>query len=166
VTHADAPALAVLSVLLTGGRTSRLHRRLVTEERAATAIYSSIGPGSRFPRLFQIDAVPVSPTTTAELEAAIYDEIATMASQGPSEPEVEAVRNQVAAGSVRRLQSSLGLAFQLAESASLFGDWRETFRSADRLRDVTADDVRRVAARYLVRPNRTVATLVREEVGR
>jgi predicted Zn-dependent peptidase len=61
---------------------------------------------------------------------------------------------------VRRLRSNLGLAFQLADSESLFGDWRETFAVADRLRDVSADDVRRVVAAYLVPSNRTVATLV------
>jgi predicted Zn-dependent peptidase len=72
------------------------------------------------------------------------------------------VRNQVAAGGVRRMQSNLGLAFQLAESASLWGDWRETFRGAERLRGISAEDVRRAAARYLVPTNRTVAVLRRE----
>jgi predicted Zn-dependent peptidase len=164
--HADAPALAMLSSVLTGGRTSRLHRRLVTEERAATSVYSSSGPGSRFAQLFQIDIAPVQPTTTAYLETAIYEEIDRLAREGPTEDEVERVRNQIAAGSVRRLQSNLGLAFQLADSESLFDDWRETFWSADRLQDVSVDDVRRVAAQYFDRRNRTVATLVRSESSR
>ena len=73
----------------------------------------------------------------------------------------ERVRNQIEAGAVRRLQSNLGLAFQLAESESMHGDWRETFRASARLGEVEPDDVRRVAARYLVRENRTVATLMR-----
>lgn len=164
--HPDAPALAVLSTLLTGGRTSRLHRRLVTDERKATALFSSMGPGSLFPQLFQLDAVPVWPTTPTELEAAIYEEIDRIAAEGPSEAEVARVRNQIRAGSVRRLQSNLGLAFQLADSESLFGDWRETLRSASRLERVTPDDVRRVAATYLVRAKRTVATLARPDGGR
>jgi predicted Zn-dependent peptidase len=162
VTHPDAPALAVLSSVLTGGRTSRLHRRLVTDERAATSVFTSMGPGVKYPRLFQLDAAPIFPATPADLETAIYEEIDRVAREGPTEEEVERVRNQIAAAAVRRVESNLGLAFQLAESEALFHDWSETFRSTDQLRSVTPDDVRRVAAEYLVSSNRTVATLSRE----
>ncbi|MDA0312424.1 MAG: insulinase family protein, partial [Gemmatimonadetes bacterium] len=96
------------------------------------------------------------------LEAAIYQEIAILAADGPTESELQRVRNHIAAGSIRRIQSNLGLAFQLAESTSVLGDWRETFRYSERLSGVTAEDVRRVAAQYLVRKNRTVATLVKK----
>lgn len=163
VFHDDAPALAILSSLLTGGRTSRLHRRLVLEDRTASAVFSSVGPGSRFPRLFQVDVTPRAPHTPEEVEAAVYEELERLASEGPAEAELTRVRNQVRAGSIRRLQSNLGLAFQIAESASLFGDWRETFRLSVRLEEVTPEDVRRVAEEYFTAANRTVATLVREE---
>lgn len=159
--HDDAPALSILASLLSGGRTSRLYRRLITEDRVATGVTSSMGPGDRFPQLFQIDATPRAPHTAGEVEAAIYEEVARLAEEGPEEAELVRVRNQIAAGNVRRLQSNLGLAFQLVESTSLFGDWRTTFTHFQRLRDVTVDDVRDVAARYLTARNRTVATLVR-----
>jgi predicted Zn-dependent peptidase len=161
--HADAPALAVLTSLLTGGRTSRLYDRLVLEDRSAASVFSSLGPGERFPQLFQVDATPLAPHTTTELEEAIYEEIGRIATEGPSERELVRVRNQVEAGNVRRLLSNLGLAFQIAESTTLTGDWRDTFRLAERIGGVSAEDVRRVAARYLTRENRTVATLRREE---
>jgi len=160
VTHADAPALALLSAILTGGRTSWLHRRLVTQDRAAVSVYSSMGPGSLYPRLFQLDVTPRSPTTTSELEATVYDEIARFVRDGPSETEVSRVQTQIAAGSVRRIQSNLGLAFQLAESSSMHGDWRSGFRASARLADVTPEEIRAAAARYLTKSNRTVATLV------
>jgi len=162
-THADAPALAILSSILSGGRTSRLHRRLVLEDRTATGVFTSLGPGSLYPQLFQIEATPRSPHTPAEVEAAIYEEIERLASEGPSEEEVERVRNQIEAGAIRRIQANLGLAMQIADSESLFGDWRETFRSTARLAAVTPDDVRRVAARYFDASNRTVATLATRE---
>ncbi len=161
--HDDAPALAILTSLLTGGRTSRLHRRLVIEDQIAGGVFSSLGPGSRYPQLLQIDTSPLAPHTTEELERAIYEEIARLASDGPAPNELERVRNQIAAGSIRRMQSHLGLAFQLAESVSLFGDWTETFRFSAQLRAVTADDVQRMARLYLTQQNRTVATLVKKD---
>jgi predicted Zn-dependent peptidase len=161
--HADAPALAILTSVLTGGRTSRLHRRLVLEDQISGGVFASLGPGSRYPQLLQIGASPLAPHTTREVELAIYEEIARLAADGPAQNELERVRNQIAAGSIRRIQSNLGLAFQLAESLSLFGDWTETFRFSDRLRAVTADDVQRMARDYLTQQNRTVATLVKKE---
>jgi predicted Zn-dependent peptidase len=166
VDHEDAAPLALLSSILTGGRTSRLHRRLVTEERVATSIFSSTGPGSLYPGLFQIDATPVHPATPAQLEARIYEEIERISNEGPTAVEVDRVINQIEAGSIRRLQSNLGLAFQLADSESLFDDWRETFRSPRRFTAVRPEDVQRVAAKYLTPTNRTVGTLGRLETAR
>ncbi|HSG09555.1 MAG TPA: pitrilysin family protein [Longimicrobiales bacterium] len=160
-THPDAPALALLSSLLTGGRTSRLYRRLVQQDRLATGVFSSLGPGDKYPQLFQLDASPRAPHTTVEVEEAIYEEIARLAEDGPHAAELTRVRNQIEAGQIRRLQSNLGLAFQLAQSSTLFGDWRATFRLSERLASVTPDDLRRVASAYLTAANRTVATLHR-----
>lgn len=164
--HDDAPALAILASLLTGGRTSRLYKRLILDDRLAAGVSAALGPGDRFPQLFQLDMTPLAPHTTADVEAAVYAELERLATEGPGEDEVVRVRNQIAAGNVRRLQSNLGLAFQLVESASLFGDWRTTFRLSQRLHDVTPEDVRRVVARYFTAENRTVATLVRPEAPR
>jgi predicted Zn-dependent peptidase len=61
------------------------------------------------------------------------------------------------------MTSNLGLAFQIADSQALLGDWRETFRVSERIAAVTPDQVRGIAALYLVLSNRTVAVLSRPE---
>ena len=160
--HQDAEAIAILSSILSGGRTSRLHQRMVREDRIATAVFAATGPGAKYPQLLTLEATPISPHTTAELENVIYQEIDRLAADGPTDAELARVRNQVEAAAVRRINSNLGLAFQLADSESLTGDWRHTFRSTARLRRVNAEDVRRVAANYLSERNRTVAVLQRE----
>jgi predicted Zn-dependent peptidase len=159
----DGPAISMLASILTGGRTSRLHRRLVIEERLVTGVFASSGPGVLFPQLFQIDAIPRNGQSIEHIESVIYEEVERVASLGPDDDELERVRNQVAAGNVRRMTSNLGLAFQIADSKALLGDWRETFRSAERIERVTAEDVRRIASQYLVESNRTVALLRRPE---
>jgi predicted Zn-dependent peptidase len=98
ISHPDQPVLVMLSALLTGGRTSRLYRRLVLDDRLATYIGSSLGPGERYPALFTVEGYPVAPHTTAEIENAVYAEIERIAQSGPDEVELERVRNQARSG--------------------------------------------------------------------
>ncbi|HEY8470529.1 MAG TPA: pitrilysin family protein [Longimicrobiales bacterium] len=159
--HPDYPALEVLAHMLTGGNTSRLHRRLILEERAASAVSASLQPGGLDPQLFVIGAAPAGSGTVADLERLIDEEIARLQAEPPTDSELERIRNQLEAGEVRRLRSNLGLAFQLAGSASAYdGDWRATFRYTQRLLAVEAADVQRVARTYFRPENRTVAILV------
>jgi predicted Zn-dependent peptidase len=160
VFSSDMPTLIMLSTLLTGGRTSRLHSRLVLEDRVAAGVTTSIGPGSRYPQLFSIDASPRAPATTRDIEEVIYSELAMLAEAPPSLDELQRIRNQYEAGEFRRLMSNLGVAFQLAESEALFGDWRRTFGFSARIANVTPEAVSEVVRRYFTRANRTVATLV------
>jgi predicted Zn-dependent peptidase len=163
--HPDYPALSVLAYLLSGGNTSRLYRRLVLDENAAVGVSVSLEPGEYDPQLFVIGAAPRAPHTTAELERKIYEEIARLQAEPPEPIELERIRNQLEAGEIRRLRSSLGLAFQIAGSATSYGDWRTTFRLSRRLQAVSPEDLRRVAQTYLRVENRTVATLVRGGEG-
>jgi predicted Zn-dependent peptidase len=77
----------------------------------------------------------------------------------PSEAELQRIRNQLEANRVRRLTSNMGLALQLAESTSTFGDWRTTFEATGRLLAVGPGDIGRVLETFFDRENRTVATL-------
>jgi predicted Zn-dependent peptidase len=159
--HADAPALAVFSQILTSGRTSRLFQRLVIRDRIATSIQSFSFPGSLYPRMFTFSGVPIAPHTTAEIEQAVYEEIDRLQREPPTAEELQRVRNQAEAAGFARLQSNFGLAFQLSNSEALWYDWRQTFRDQAAQARVTAADVQRVARTYFTPTNRTVATLVR-----
>ena len=105
--HPDAPVLAVLSQLLTGGRTSRLYRRLVIRDRIATAIQSFSLPGQVYPREFTLQGVPIAPHTTQEVETAVYEELDRIQHDPPTDFELQRVRNQIAATSILRLEFEL-----------------------------------------------------------
>jgi predicted Zn-dependent peptidase len=166
-THPDGPALAMLASLLTGGRSSRIYRRLVLEDRIATGISSGTGPGSLHPGLFTVNAFPLAPNTPEEVESAIYDELERLKAEPPLEMELQRVRNQLEAGEVRRLRSSFGLALQVAESATLYGDWKRSLLFTREMEAVTAEDIQRVVRLYFNDDQRTVAILSRpvEEGG-
>jgi len=157
----DAPALYMLTSLLTGGRSSRIYRRLVLEDRIASGVTSTIEPGQMYPGLFSIHASPLHPHTPRELEDAIYEELERLKETPPEESEIQRVRNQLEASEVRRLRSNFGLALQVATSASLFGDWRTTFDYSRKLQEVSPQDIRRVVTTYFQKEYRTVATLVK-----
>jgi predicted Zn-dependent peptidase len=157
----DAPALAVLSSILTGGRTSRLVQRLVVQNQIAANIGSGSQPGSRYPRLFTFSGMPIAPHTTQEIETAVYEELERIQKEPPGDYEMQRVRNQVEAQSYGRLDNAFFVALQLASSEALWRDWRRTFRDDAAIRRVTPEAVQRVARTYFSKSNRTVATLVR-----
>ena len=165
--HPDDDVFDVIDAVLSDGLTSRLHRRLVREQRLAASVSSDAShPGVRAPNLFIIMATPLAPHTTAEVEAAIYEELERLKQEPVSPKELERVINNLDADMVRALRSNSGLASQLALYQTVAGDWRDILKSRDRVAAVTAADVQRVAAQYFTKSNRTVGVLVKKSNGK
>jgi predicted Zn-dependent peptidase len=153
-------ALSVLGALLGDGRSSRLHKRLVEEQRLVTSI--SVGPWFlRYGGLFLIQATPRSPHSLQEVETAIEQELARLQAEPPSDRELLKVRNQMESSTVRGLMSNGTLASRLGEAWALMGDWRFVFEEPKRIRAVTAGEAVEAAKRYLIPQQRTAAWLVR-----
>lgn len=160
--HPDDFAFDVLDSVLSEGVTSRLHHKLVREQRVAASIGTDSGfPGIRDPNLFVISATPLAPHQTREVEAAIEEEVARLKTEPVTQQELEKVLNNLDASLIRSLRSNSGLASQLAFFQVLAKDWRYLLQARDRVAAVTPADIQRVAAQYLVKSNRTVATLVK-----
>lgn len=157
----------VIDSVLSEGVTSRLFRRLVREQRVAATIGTDSGyPGLRAPNLFVISAIPLLPHTAKDLEAAIEVEIERLKTEPVSAQELEKVLNNLDASLVRSLRSNSGLASQLAFFQTVAGDWRYVLKARDRIAAVTPGDIQRVAAKYFLKGNRTVATLIRPPASR
>jgi predicted Zn-dependent peptidase len=164
--HPDSYPLEVLAAILGEGRTSRFYKKIYEEmEITARAPEVRFEPGDRLDNLLAIQAVPRHPHTTDEVEAAIYAEIKAIQDQAPTERELQRVKNKLDARLVRMLGSNFGIAFSLGMNEALRGDWRKFLEDIDKLKQVTPEDVSRVAAEYLVARNRTVATLVKAGEG-
>jgi predicted Zn-dependent peptidase len=157
--HPDDTVFDVIDSLLTSGRTSRLFRSLVMEARLASNVSSFEAPGERYPSLFIITAEPRAPHTTAEVEAAIYEELRRLSEELVDEHELQKIRNQVEASFLYALRSNRGLASQLSYFEIMTGDWKALIEYQRALSEVSAEQVRDVAARTFVRSNRTVALL-------
>lgn len=157
--HDDDVVFAVIQGVLTRGRTSRLYRELVERRKIALSVSAYSVPGDRYPNLLVIDAVPRHPHTVQELEQAIWREIDRLRTQPVTEAELKRMRAWAEADLIRGLRSNEGMATQLLWADAVLGDWHELFRFVERVRRVTAQDVIRVARKYLRQDNCTVATL-------
>lgn len=161
--HPDDDVFDVIDAVLSDGLTSRLHQALVLEKRLAVSVGSDANhPGVRAPNLFIFTATPLAPHTTAEVEAAVYEEIERLKREPVASKELEKVLNNLDADLVRGLRSNSGLASQLALYQAVAGDWRYILTSRDKVAAVTAADVQRVATQYFTKSNRTVAVLVKK----
>ena len=161
--HPDDYVFDVIDEILTDGLTSRLYTKLVRDGRLAASINSDANyPGVRAPNLFVLQATPLAPHTTAEIEAAILEELERLKTEPVTAKELKRVVNNLDADLVRALRSNSGLASQLALYQTVAGDWRYVLKARDRVAAVTAADIQRVAAQYFTKSNRTVATLVKK----
>jgi predicted Zn-dependent peptidase len=151
----------VIDGLLTQGRTSRLYRSLVQQKRIAAGVGSyTSNPGSRYPNLFTVEAVPLAPHTAEEVADAIQAEMDRLKTEPVTEEELQKVKNNAQAQSIYQLNSNMGLAQQLASDQTVLGDWRYSLRWSGVIQKVTAADVMRVAKTYLNVANRTVGTVL------
>ncbi|MBI5365419.1 MAG: insulinase family protein [Planctomycetes bacterium] len=160
----DEAVYDALVDVLSGGRSSRLYRRLVKEQKLAMQTQAFTGlPGSKHPGLFIVVALPTVGHTTDELEKAIYAETARLSNAPPTDEELAGVKTRARAGFVRALESSSGLAAQLTTYEAITGSWRDLFRNLDKIDAVTGADCLRVAQETFTQKNRTVARLVTVE---
>jgi predicted Zn-dependent peptidase len=162
--HFDDYVLDVIDILLSAGRTSRLYKTLVEEQKIAVSIGTSNGfPGVRYSNLFAIFATPRNPHTTKEVEREIYKQLELLKTEAITPYELTKVKNRLEASFIRSLASNAGLAAKLSYYQTVAGDWRYIEKHSEQIAKITAEDVKRVAQQYFVDENRTVAILVKKE---
>jgi zinc protease len=160
--HDDWMKLQVLNAILSGSggasdnKTSRLYQALVKTEIAA-GVGAWLTP-TVDPYLYSIIVTLRDERSPTEAEAALLDEITRLRTDGVSEAELNKARKQTRAAFAYSTESVTEQAYWLAQSFIL-GDvnWFDNY--PDRLMQVTADDVREAANRYLIPRNRVVGSL-------
>lgn len=158
--HVDSYALDVLAELM-NGRTGRLYKSLVLDKEIA----SNAGAGQssdKYAGSFSFSAETKGEGTPQQLEDGWYDELQKMIDEEIPDRELQKVKNQIQANAFRRLESPFFLLLQLLIYDNA-GDWNYLSDWAPKTMAVTADDVKRVAAKYLTRENRAVAHYYRKE---
>ena len=156
----------VITMLLADGKNSRLYKKLVVEQQLASDVSAFFGPGSRYPNLFIISAVPRSPRTMLEVEEAIYGELELLKREPVSPRELQQILNKLEADEIQALSSNSGLAYRLTEYESVAGTWRYLAEHRAKVAEVTPTDVMAAAKKYFVPDNRTVTFIKKREATR
>jgi predicted Zn-dependent peptidase len=156
----------LIGQILCEGRTSRLHQALIERQRIAQTVECDTGtPGARLDNLFFVYAAALGSSSPAQLEKSIEAEIERLKSSLVTEEELERARNQLISDRIFKMQSNLGLAEDLTYFESVAGDWRYMLKHEQVVKSVTAEELREVARKYLVKNNRTISILSKAGTG-
>jgi predicted Zn-dependent peptidase len=152
-------ALSLASHLLFEGESARLYQKLVKGEESVVQIQGGIderrGPSGLF-----VVVIPKPDCEGAQIREAIFEEIRQLATGGPSDEEMEKLRNNLFNAAVRSRQSSLFRAQQIAEY-TLYDSDPELFNTdLQNYLDVTADRIRDAVAKYLNTDNRVLLDII------
>ena len=159
---ADGDAdLDLVGEVLSSGKTSRLYRALVYEQRIATEVAASQN-SRELGSFFQIVATAAPGRTLAEVERAIAKEMAAFIDRGPTTPELERCLAQAEAHFLFRLQTVGGFggkSDQLNAYNTFLGDPGYFEKDLERYRAATVGQLRQAAATWL-RPDRRIVLSV------
>jgi len=156
----DDQVYDAIADLMSNGRTSRLYRALVRDKQIASDAEGFTGyPGNKYPHLVAFYATPIPGHNPKEVGDAIHVEIERLKKEDISDEELRMIKTRAKANLIRSLGSNEGLAFALGLNQARYDDWRELFRSVDRIEKVTKADIRRVANQTFVPDNRTVGII-------
>ncbi|MFC2160437.1 M16 family metallopeptidase, partial [Acidobacteriota bacterium] len=167
--HPDAIPLSVLGSVLGsgggggggrgggGGGSGRLYKLLVEEKQMAVSVSAS-GRSMWYAGAFQFRASPrldknVSPEN---LENELWAVIEKVKSDGVTSEEIQQVKNRSRAQFIRSLSSTSGLTRTIGR-AELNRGWKSVIDDQEALKNVTNDDIKRVAAKYFVKNNSLTA---------
>jgi zinc protease len=153
--------LDLVSTLLTGGRLSRLYRRLVIEERCATSI-STHNDTRVESGCFWLFAECAQGAKPEKLERLIDAEFARLSREPVAKAELVRAKRIIAAGEAHDAESVSDLAEDLGEFA-IDADWRLALRTLERIQRTSAEELRGAAAKLLVPGRRVVGWCLPQE---
>jgi zinc protease len=158
-TEAEAYALEVLTGVLDGGESARLPARLVRGQEIAVSVGAGYDLSSRLSSVLTLEATPAQGHNVYELEQALKQQIAVLQDELVSEDELQRIKAQVLAKDVYQKDSNFYQAMELGMLETVGLGWRKADEYVSRIHQVTAEQVREAARKYLREDNLTVAYL-------
>ncbi|MES0209063.1 insulinase family protein [Mesorhizobium sp. M0028] len=145
----EAEALDVLSEILGGGNRSRLYQELVVRQGIAAAAGAFFQGTMLDDSNFTVYGAPRGDAKLADVEAAVDVEIARIAKDGVTSDELEKSKDRFVRSMIFARDKQEDMANIYGSMLATGGNVQDVQQWPDRIRKVTADQVKAVAARYL-----------------
>ena len=155
----EAYALDVLAAVLDGGDSARLPARLQRGQQIASSVGAGYDLGARLEELFLFEATPVKGKTLLDMEIALKAEIRTLQRERISKTELARVKAQVLANTVYEQDSLFYQAMKLGMAETVGLGWQTSEQYREKINQVTAEQVRLVAGKYLIESQLSIAYL-------
>ena len=162
--HEDAAVLEVAQYILGGGKSSRIHKKLVRERKLAM-FAGCWNWKMRDPGLFVVFGAFMPMVPSKAVEEALIEEVNRLGQEGPAPEELSKAKNQLSAAHVFKLTSMQYVGFEIGMAELVERDYKNFLKGADPYLQITAEDVKRVIGKYLSRERLTMAILLPPKQG-
>jgi len=152
----DTPALDLLNSILGQGESSRLNVIVVRCDTAALTASSFSVNERRGPGSLLVLGIANRGVTAPRLDSLLAGQIESIRSSGVTADELTRAKNQYRAGVIQSRETTFGMAEGLNYYNLLFPSVSDMNTDPQRYMAVTAEDIKRVAAKYLDPANATV----------
>jgi zinc protease len=160
--HGEAEALDLLAEILGGGSRSRLYQQLIVKQGIAASAGASYQGTMLDATSFAVYATPRGDAKLADVEAAVDAEIARIAKDGVTADELEKAKDRFVRAMIFARDKQASMANIYGATLATGGTVQDVEQWPDRIRKVTADQVKAVAARYLGMDHATTGYLLPE----
>ena len=150
----DAYVLDMISSYLSDGKSSKLYKKMVDEQKQALQV-GAFNIGQEDYGMYLVFALPVGETPLDVLAAEMEMEVAKVRTDLISENDYQKLQNKFENRYVNSNSSIAGIAGTLATSYMLYGDTDLINKEIDIFRSITREEILAVAAKYL-KPNQRV----------
>ncbi len=158
--HDDIPVLELIGNILTTGRSSRLHRKVIYEDQSALSVFTSVD-NYKDPGLFVVMVNSIKQGHTPDEVASVVNEsLERLKSEMVTERELEKAINKKETNLIFGLQTNFVRGMRIGFSLARTGDPLGFVKKLESYRHVTAEDVQKVAMKYFTPENRTIIRLL------
>ena len=155
----EAYALEVLAGVLDGGSGARLSTHLVRGKQIAVSAGAGYGLTARLSNLFELEATPAEGKTVVDLEVALKAEVKKLQQDLINDDELQRIKAQVLATDIYQKDSGFYQAMEIGTLETAGLGWQKADEYVPKINQVSAEQVREVAKKYLVEDHLTIAYL-------
>jgi len=158
--HDDIPVLELIGNILTSGRSSRLHRKVIYEDQSALSVFASVD-NNKAPGLFVVTVNSIKQGHTLdEVTSVVNESLERFKAEMVTERELEKAINQMETNLIFGLQTNFVRGMRIGFSLSRTGAPLGFVKKLENYRHTTTEDIQKVAMKYFTPENRTIIRLL------